>query len=198
MKRRFATAPLLLALAVQVAHGRDDDRATQLSLPASFGATVIHVNDGDTLVLRDAGGRNIIVRLTDIDAPESSHGAGRPGQPFSAKATAHLKDLALGMAAQAECYDVDRRQNEDKVRFRYICRVHVDGKDLSLAMIDAGLAMAYRQNKRYVRDTSAYAREDAARGQRLGLWSQTEPIPAWKWRQMCWQHRFCEAADRSP
>lgn len=196
MKHRLVSAALLLTTVVQAASGRDDEHAAQLVLPASIRATVIHVNDGDTLVLRDVGGRNFTVRLTDIDAPETSHGAGRPGQPFSAKATTHLKGLALGMAAHADCHDVDRRQDGDRVRLRYICRVQVDGKDVSLAMIEAGMAMANRQNRRYVRDKAAYALEDQARGRKAGLWSLPEPIAPWKWRQMCWTHKFCEAADQ--
>jgi endonuclease YncB( thermonuclease family) len=140
---------VVLAAVVQAAQGHSDPApAVNLPLPAAFDAVVVHVTDGDTLVLRDAEGRNLIVRLTDIDAPETSHGRGRPGQPYSTKATTHLRGLALNMTAKAQCYDVDRRQAQDRVRLRYICRVQVRGIDLSLAMIDAGMAMANRQSTR--------------------------------------------------
>lgn len=163
--------------------------------PLEVTGTVIRVSDGDSLVIRAKGGASYIVRLTDIDAPETSHGKRRPGQPFSAKATAHLKNLALGAAADAVCYGADVRQDQDgPARVRHICRVHVAGKDLSLSMVDAGLAMANRQNRRYVRDEAIYSHENQAKRQKVGQWSQPEPIPPWVWRRMCWQHRFCEDA----
>lgn len=42
------------------------------------------VLDGDTVILRGAAQR---IRLANIDAPEMSHGYGRPGQPFAVQAT---------------------------------------------------------------------------------------------------------------
>jgi micrococcal nuclease len=162
-----------------------------------FSGTVIRVSDGDSLVIRDMNGANYIVRLTDIDAPETAHGQGRPGQPFSAKATAHLKDLALGVAADVACYGTDVRQHRDgPTRVRHICRVYVGGRDLSLLMVEAGLAMANRQNRRYVRDQAVYSHEDLAKRQKAGLWSLQDPIPPWVWRRMCWRHGFCEAVER--
>ena len=136
-----------------------------------------------------------IVAQTDIDAPESGHGTNRPGQPYSGKATALLKSLALGRQATASCYDIDARPRADgTTRERYICRVYVDGTDANMAMLDAGMAMAYRQNPRYVRDRTSYRHEDAAKARRLGIWSQPAPIPPWEWRQACWVRRHCDGA----
>ncbi|NRF71384.1 thermonuclease family protein [Aquincola sp. S2] len=198
----FGAALAALAVATAACARSDGEtsakRATN-EAPSAIAGTVIHVTDGDTLVMRERGGASFVVRLTDIDAPETSHGANRPGQPFSSKATTHLKDLALGLAADAECYGRDVRQGNDGTeRVRHICRVRAAGKDLSLAMVDVGLAMANRQNKRYVRDKTVYAHEDQAKRQEVGLWAQPEPIAPWVWRRMCWQHKFCEAADRAP
>lgn len=151
---------------------------------------VIHVDDGDTLTLLDAQQIKWVIRLTDIDAPESGHGTRRPGQPFSGKATALLKSLTLGKQVTAACYDIDNRHT----RIRYVCRVFVDGADANITMLEAGLAMAYRQQPRYVRDRSSYQHEDAARAKRLGIWSQPVAIPPWEWRKACWTQGRCEGA----
>lgn len=151
---------------------------------------VIHVDDGDTLTMLDAQQLKWVIRLTDIDAPESGHGSNKPGQPFSGKATALLKSMTLGREATATCYDIDARH----ARTRYVCRVFVDGVDANMAMLDAGLAMAYRQNPRYVRDQASYQHEDTARAKRLGLWSLPAPTPPWEWRKACWTQGQCEGA----
>ena len=62
-------------------------------------------------------------------------------------------------------------------------------------MIEPGMAMANRQDRRYVRNKAAYALEDKARREKAGLWSLPRPIAPWKWRQICWTHKFCEAAE---
>ncbi len=189
---RLACCVLALGTASQGIFASESPRRPS-EWPREISGTIIRVSDGDSLVLRDKRGASYIVRLTDIDAPETSHGQGRPGQPFSGKATAHLKDLALDAAADAECYGTDVRQDHDgSTRVRHICRVHVGGKDLSLSLVAAGLAMANRQNRRYVRDQAVYSHEDRAKRERAGLWSQPEPIQPWVWRRMCWLHRFCD------
>lgn len=70
----------------------------------------------------------------------------------------------------------------------------VDGTNANMAMLDAGMAMAYRQNSRYVRDQTSYQHEKAARYRRLGIWSQPDPIPPWEWRKACWIRQKCDGA----
>jgi len=196
---RTTTRSVVLSLAIAAGafpgeHAVAGDGPT-VPMPGAIAGKVIHVNDGDTLVVLDAQGHKRVIRLTDIDAPESAHGARRPGQPYSAKATAHLKSIALSSPAEASCYDIDARRREDgSSRERYICRVFVNGVDVNMAMIDAGLAMAYRQNRRYVRDQATFQHEDAARAARMGLWQHSTPIPPWEWRRTCWERRQCDGA----
>jgi endonuclease YncB( thermonuclease family) len=194
-------AALLLGAAAyprdNVAHGGQarDNETPPLAMPATIAGRVIHVVDGDTLTMLDVEGRQRIVRLSDIDAPEASHGRNRPGQPYSAQATARLKELAHGRAALARCFDVDRRVSDDgQRRDRYVCQVSVGSIDVNLAMLDAGLAMAARQSSRYVRNPASLAREDAARIARRGLWQQPSPVPPWIWRRVCWEQQLCASA----
>jgi hypothetical protein len=50
----------------------------------------------------------------------------------------HLSELAFGKDAKADCYKVDRYDRD-------VCTVYVDGKDIGLLQLDAGLAWWYRK-----------------------------------------------------
>ena len=56
--------------------------------PWPVGGKVIHVEDGDTLTILQSDYSKVSVRLSDIDAPETSHGRGRPGQHAQRRAVA--------------------------------------------------------------------------------------------------------------
>jgi len=190
-----AIQALVLSLGLtHLAQARENviDMPPPLKTPGPLSGKVIHVDDGDTLVILDEQGHKRIVRLSDIDAPETSHGKGRPGQPYSAQATSHLKDIAHGQQATARCFEVDARVRDDGTRRdRYVCQVSVGQLDINLAMVDAGLAMAARQNRRYVRNPATFALEDSAKTARRGLWQQADPVPPWVWRRVCWEQRIC-------
>ncbi|HUH41299.1 MAG TPA: thermonuclease family protein, partial [Castellaniella sp.] len=87
MKRRLRSklGPWLLVISMLAGLGAT---AFGLSVPALPGADtyaltgrVVDVSDGDTLGLLVGSVRKRI-RLASIDAPETSHGKNRPGQPF--------------------------------------------------------------------------------------------------------------------
>ncbi len=58
--------------------------APKLQMPGQITGKVIHVDDGDTLIMLDDQGFKRVIRLSDIDAPETSHGAKRGLLVFSA------------------------------------------------------------------------------------------------------------------
>lgn len=154
--------------------------------PRHVQGKVVHVDDGDTLVLLVDGRSKLRVRLSDIDAPESAHGKGRPGQPFSRKSTESLASLAHGRNAEASCFEKDRYG-------RSVCRVEVDGVDINAEQVRRGMAWANGAAKRYVRDARVYALEAQARGAKVGLWAT--PVPAvapWHWRKACWLKGACD------
>lgn len=187
---------VLSALLAAMVHGGavGAPRAPSLAMPAALTGTVQKVVDGDTLHIVDQQGHRRIIRLSDVDAPETAHGDRRPGQPFAAEAAAFLRDRALGRQAALHCFDVDARRRADGTsRERYVCQVLVDGVDLNAALVDAGLAMVERWNPRYVRDRANYAREDRAREAHRGLWSAQHNVPPWTWRRDCWEHGICDA-----
>lgn len=139
---------------------------------ATVEGNVVGVLDGDTLVLLDKNLEQHRIRLANVDAPEISHGAGKPGQPFGQDSKRSLSDLAYRQHAVADCPDQDRYG-------RQICDVKVDGKSVNAEQVSRGLAWVYRQ---YSKDPSLIKREDIARSEGNGLWAEKDPTPPWKWR----------------
>lgn len=135
-----------------------------LSSLQDFSGKCVHVYDGDTIgVLRD--GREIRLRLEGIDCPEWD-------MDFGSQARRFTSELVLGK-------DVAVRFKEWDQYNRVVGRVTVDGKDLSLELIAAGLAWHYR---RYSDDPALEAAEHRARDARIGLWSAPNPIPPWEFK----------------
>ena len=95
-----------------------------------FTGKSLAVADGDTIsVMRD--GRSVRVRLEGIDCPES-------GQDFGQRAKQFTSDLTFGKEVIVDVRDVDRYG-------RLVARVYVGGEDVSVALVDAGLAWHYTQ-----------------------------------------------------
>ena len=68
---------------------------------------------------------------------------------------------------------------------RIVGKVIVNGEDVGLRQLQAGLAWWYRQYAREQspQDRATYAQaEDAARAARLGLWSDPQAVPPWEYR----------------
>jgi len=154
------------------------------SLSSMFTARVVHVDDGDTVVVQSETYGKLKVRLSSIDAPETAHGTNRPGQPFGEASKAGLQRMVHGKDVMASCFEVDRYQ-------RHVCKLEVDGLDVNAEMVRLGLAWVYRSNPRYVRDKRLYQVEDAAQADGRGVWSQSSATPPWRWRKDCWQEQRC-------
>jgi endonuclease YncB( thermonuclease family) len=133
---------------------------------------VVGVADGDTLTLLDNNRQQHRIRLAGIDAPEKA-------QPFGQRSKQHLTELAFGKEAKADCYKIDRYDRD-------VCTVYVNGQDVGLAQLDAGLAWWYRKYapEQLPRDRIDYeAAEDRAAADRAGLWQDANPVPPWEWRR---------------
>ena len=133
---------------------------------------VIGIHDGDTLTLLDANRREQRVRLAGIDAPEAR-------QRYGQAARRALAAEAFGKEAGASCPKTDKYG-------RKVCVVTVDGRDVGLALLEAGAAWHF---KAFAREQSTwdrlrYARaEEDARRRRAGLWEDPEALPPWEWRR---------------
>ena len=133
--------------------------------PRTLSAAVERVSDGDTVVAVTDNSSKLRIRLLGIDAPEIPHGKG-PGQPFGAEAQRYLERLIGQRSVRVESFGPD-------IYKRVLAVIWVDGKNVNLEMVRAGLAEIYRGSR-----CQAYCRELAeaeTRAQRthLGIWAQS-------------------------
>ena len=125
----------------------------------------IRVVDGDT-IRAEAKGKEIKIRLVEIDAPEMN-------QPFGAQSKNFLnrllykKDITL------------ISQGEDRYG-RTLGEIYANGESANILMIKSGFAWVY---DRFVKDSSLYRYQDQAKAKNLGLWQAKNPIAPWVWRK---------------
>lgn len=155
-------------------------------------AKVVYVDDGDTVVLLNAARQRVNVRLSSIDAPESSHEnkeAGRVGQPFSDKSRSYLASMVKGETVDATCFEEDHHH-------RQVCEIFLRGKSVNQEMVRSGFAWANRSaHGRYLRDKSLPGLEEDARRAKRGLWAGSKPVEPWVWRKACWERSVCVGAE---
>ena len=139
---------------------------TILILPVVLSATqykVTRVIDGDTIEVKK-GATKLTIRLVGIDAPEASRKEHEPGQAYSQQATQHLNSLILNRTADVKTYGTDRNG-------RALAEVFVDGNNVNLEMIKAGLAEAYRGTPAPGHNMEPYRlAEEEARKAGRGMW----------------------------
>jgi micrococcal nuclease len=125
---------------------------------------VERIADGDTVTVITSNQTKLRIRMLGIDAPETPKGAKFPGQPYGPEAEAYLKRLVEGKRVTVEIYGVDRYK-------RLLSTIFIDGKDINLAMIEAGLAEIYRGPESGNPYKQQYqAAEDTARSAKKGMW----------------------------
>ena len=100
--------------------------ACSLSEGADLDGVVVRVVDGDTVTVLDSHKVQHQIRLAGIDAPERR-------MPYARRSTDNLAELVAGKPVQMEGTKIDRYG-------RRVAKVLVDGRDASLAQIEAGMA----------------------------------------------------------
>ena len=127
--------------------------------------TVVRVKDGDSLVV-DSNGRQVEVRLAEIDAPEYD-------QPRGDEAHAALRSLVEGKDVRLDLIGGDAYR-------RIVARVFVDEIDVNAELLRRGLAWIRRA---YDPPAAMIRLEDEARQARRGLWADDDPVQPWIWRK---------------
>ena len=124
----------------------------------------VGISDGDTIsVMHD--GKAEKIRLDGIDCPESA-------QPFGRKAKQFTSNFAYGKTTEIVPLDTDHYG-------RTIAKVFIDGQCLNAELLKAGFAWHY---KKYSSSKDLALYETRARAEKLGLWSDSNPIAPWDWR----------------
>ena len=125
----------------------------------------IRVIDGDT-IRAEAKGKEIKIRLVEIDAPEMD-------QPFGARSKNFLNRLLYEKNVTLIA------QGEDRYG-RVLGNIFSDELNVNMLLVKFGFAWVY---DRYAENSSLYKHQDQAKLDKLGLWRQKEPIAPWVWRQ---------------
>ena len=128
---------------------------------------VVGITDGDTFTGLTADNQQVKCRIYGIDAPENK-------QAFGNRSKQTLSDLIFGKQVQI------RIQNKDRYGRAVVWVFTAEGKDVSTEMLKAGMAWHFRQ---YSKDIGYAKLENAARKQRIGLWTDNNPIAPWEYRK---------------
>jgi endonuclease YncB( thermonuclease family) len=139
---------------------------------ATYTGRVVGISDGDTLTVLDAERRQHKIRLAGIDAPEKRQAWGQRAQQF-------LGERVFQRMVRVEVSKKDRYGRE-------IDKVLLDGEDINLELVRAGLAWHYRAYEREQPpdERGQYAEAELqARERRQGLWSDTHPVAPWDFRR---------------
>lgn len=147
--------------------------ATQWSHAEVISGKVVRVADGDSITVLDAQMRQHKIRLAGIDAPERRQAFGHRAQEFLASLVAYQQ--------------VDIETEKTDKYGRSVGKVLLQGRDVNLAVLVAGLAWHYKayESEQTPEDRMLYASaEQDAREQRKGLWVDPSPEPPWTWRHL--------------
>lgn len=139
-----------------------------IDLPKFINGKVTRVKDGDTIEILYEG-KPLTIRFAHIDCPEI-----RGGQPFSNTAKQFTSNLCFGQIVSI------RNENEFDRYHRLIgVIINTKGDTVNLELVKAGLAWHYKQ---YSSNTLYSETEIIAKGKKVGLWADLNPIAPWNWR----------------
>ena len=128
---------------------------------------VIGIKDGDTVVLLTNKKEEIVVRLSEIDAPERN-------QAFGTVSRTYLSNLIFGKEVKLEKSGTDRYGRTLGFIFT------LNGTNVNLDMVKKGMAWQY---EKYSKSAILRLAQTEAKSQKLGLWRDPYPTPPWEFRR---------------
>jgi micrococcal nuclease len=171
---------IALALSAYLSHRSAPQPAKELE-----GQTVevVRVVDGDTIVIRTAGGQQEHVRLRGIDAPELARDD-RPAHFWGPESTNYLKKR---LDRQRVILQIDGTETRDKYGRLLAFVYHPENNCVNLDLVRDGQAYADRRFTSFMRSQLEQA-ETEARKRGRGLWKdvKAEQMPEWRQR---WSER---------
>jgi endonuclease YncB( thermonuclease family) len=138
-------------------------------LAFSWDAKVVGVSDGDTITVLSADEKRTKIRLYGIDCPEKH-------QAFGQKAKKFTSDMVFGKSVEIKSVTTDRYGRT----VAWVSMSGHKGPTLNEELLQAGLAWHY---KKYSTDQTLGIHEQYAKGEKIGLWSDPNPIPPWDFRR---------------
>lgn len=162
---------IAIASAFSLCCSRQPERKTTPQPVAAPGGSqtltgrVVRIADGDTITVLDSNDSQHRIRLAGIDAPESH-------QAFGTQSKKSLSELVFGK-------DVTIVYEKTDQYGRIVGKILLDGKDINLQQVKAGMAWHYKeyQREQTPEDRELYAAaEEEARTASRGLWQDPEPV----------------------
>lgn len=132
---------------------------------------VVLVYDGDHISIQGKDKKIYSIRLQGVDAPEDK-------QSYGKKARKKLDDLVGDKDVKVIVYKKDMYD-------RYVGSVYLNGQDIGLKMIEAGMAWHFKRfsGEQTSDARSRYAKAEVmARTGKTGLWGEEAPMPPWEYR----------------
>ena len=133
---------------------------------ATFTAWGYKILDGDSIIVV-FNNKKIPIELDGIDCPELEQEFGKEAAEFTTSFVYKKK------------FTVDIRNYDENDRV--IGRVAIDGKDLSLSLIEEGLAWYVKEKNS---DKELAKAQKKAKKAKKGLWKQSKPTPPWTFRNV--------------
>ena len=133
---------------------------------------VVRIADGDTITVLNSSDTQYRIRLEGIDAPESH-------QAFGTQSKKNLSEMVFGKDVTVVYQKTDQYG-------RLVGKILLDGKDVNLEQVKAGLAWHYKfyEDEQTPEDRALYAKtEDEARAARRGLWQDPNPVEPYQFRR---------------
>lgn len=128
---------------------------------------VVGIKDGDTIVVL-MDGKEQVIRLAHIDCPEKK-------QPFGTKAKQFASDLCFG-----HYVSLSHNRTFDRNKRLIAEIILTDGTNVNKELVKNGLAWHF---KKYSDDNAYHELEQIARSEKVGIWSEPNPIAPWDWRK---------------
>jgi endonuclease YncB( thermonuclease family) len=128
---------------------------------------VVGVTDGDTVTVVDKDKHQVKVRLWGIDAPEKK-------QAFGSRSKEALSSKVFGK-------EIDLEEKSKDWYGRTVANVYLGGRWINKELVEEGMVWHYKQ---YAKKSSELAEaERLAKENKLGLWSDKNPVPPWEFRR---------------
>lgn len=140
-RRKLTWSSLLLTIAAAIIVVATQPNLRQTIIQAQPGLLpVVHVNDGDTIIVREPDGHEETVRLLGVDTPEVKDPR-KPVQCFGEAASARTKQVMNGASVRLapDPQDSDRDKYGRLLRYVYL----PDGTLYNAELIKDGYGFAY-------------------------------------------------------
>ena len=132
---------------------------------ADFAARVVTVHEGDRLTIRHDG-RSETIHLKSIDCPELKQPYGKQAKHVTAAFVGNRDVVVRGLT----------RDKQGRVSAEVLLH---DGRNVGHELLKEGLAWWQRPASS---NASLERFEELARAEGKGLWSESHPVPPWKWK----------------